>query len=86
MGNLRNRMKASAATRPEIWRARCDTDHFSFEAFGGSEEGAMAAMKRGFAQHARQLSLPANWYLFYEKGIEIEQIEQGAVYRDGEKL
>jgi hypothetical protein len=63
-----------------------DTDHFSFEAHGRTEEEANEAMGRTLDAHGKQYRLPADWSDPYLDGFETRLFLPGVGTRDGEEI
>ncbi len=70
----------------KITRARLETRHFTFEAFGESEPHAIAALQSGLNRHAEQYRLPAGWWHIMREDVFCTEIELGACYRDNEQM
>jgi hypothetical protein len=67
-------------------RAELITQNFNFEAYGQTTSHALNALKRGFAVHAEQYSLPADWWRAHEQNIALRYIKLNQAYRDAEPL
>jgi hypothetical protein len=70
-----------------MYRARLQTGHFDFEAYGSTEADARAALDQGFAEHARQYRMSVETFRSnFADDVEIQSIELGHAYRDRELL
>ncbi len=67
-----------------MWRARMETIHFVFEAFGASKGDAMGVLRAGLDQHAEQCGIGKDWWSDHE--ISFKYITRGECYRDNELL
>ena len=65
-----------------MFRANLETRHFSFEAFGESEEHARATMAELWANHCIQYE-QANNFDEFEDGVNVMEFRLGRGYRDG---
>lgn len=63
-----------------------ETDHFSFEAHGETEEEAIEAMGRALNEHGRQYRLPRDWADPYLDGFKTREFTPGAGFRDDERI
>jgi hypothetical protein len=67
-----------------VWRTTMQTEHFTFEGYGYSEEDANGALGRALDVHARQYAIAdPEWWTPYAQ--ESERLEFGG-YRDGERI
>jgi hypothetical protein len=70
-----------------MWKASLDTRNFSFEAYGTSEDAAIATLKHGWEIHARATGADMTWAELDEGGsVDTLEIELGVPYRDGISL
>ena len=60
--------------------------NFEFTAYGEDTSEAVNALKRGFAQHAKQYGLDADWWREFEDDISTASIQVNQAYRDDELL
>lgn len=67
-----------------IYRARYETKHFSFEAFGDTKTGAEAALRLGLKHHANQHNIAWGWE--GDDEFQFDEILMGAAYRDNERI
>lgn len=77
----------------KFFRAKLDTSHFDFEAFGETKERAKAALVAGMKKHAKEYRMSAaeaKVFLseYTEEGgdICVYAVELGAAFRDCEPL
>ena len=63
-----------------------ETDHFSFEAHGITEEQATEIMGHVLKKHGEQYRLPDNWSDPYLNWIETRLFTPGVGFRDGEEI
>jgi len=63
-----------------------ETDHFSFEAHGETEEEANEAMGRALKSHGKLYNLRDDWADPWLGCFETREFVPGASYRDGERL
>ena len=70
-----------------MYKAMFDSRNFSFEAYGETEEVAIASLKVGLTNHAKQYRIEPDWWEVYSGDIFAIEIECGSCYRDnGEKI
>jgi len=69
-----------------LWKARMDTEHFTFEAYGDTKFAARRALVGGLLRHAEEYRIPDIWWSHYRDDIQFTQITAGVAYRDGEEL
>lgn len=67
-------------------RASLDTRHFSFEAFGGTDDEACDALRAGLIRHATTYRLEPDWWHAFEDDIEVRSVTLGACYRGPEPI
>lgn len=66
-------------------RAKLETRHFTFEAYGEDGAQAMEAMRIGWLVHKDQTGATADWPEF-EPDVELQEMDKGVMYRDGEPV
>jgi len=64
-----------------LWFGELDTRHFSFQAFGRSEEHVRAVMAEAWARHCDEYEVPNNWDEF-ESSVNVLEFSIGEGYRD----
>lgn len=64
-----------------LWFAELDTSHFSFQAFGRSEDHVRAVMAEAWARHCKEYEVANNWDEF-EDGVRVIEFSIGEGYRD----
>jgi hypothetical protein len=70
-----------------MFKALFDSRNFSFEAYGETEKVAIASLKVGLTNHAKQYDIEPDWWKQYEGDIFTVEIALGSCYRDnGEKI
>lgn len=72
---------------PEFWSAELTTRHFTFVAFGTTEESCKNAMERVLTVHAEQYlraygTIPAEWVRTNMNDVNINRRFMGEGYRD----
>lgn len=63
-----------------------ETENFSFEAHGSTEEQAIEAMGAALAAHGKSYRLPDDWADPYLDGFKTREFVPGAYFRDDERL
>jgi hypothetical protein len=69
-----------------MFKANYQSRNFSFEAYGETEKVAIASLKLGLKNHAKQYDIPPNWWKEYGEEIYTNEIALGSSYRDNEKI
>ena len=67
-------------------RAALTTKNFYFEAYGQTTSHALNALRRGFAVHAEQYSLPSDWWRAHEGDVVTQYLMPNQAYRDNSPL
>jgi hypothetical protein len=68
----------------QLFIARYESRHFSFEAIEETREGAMETLAKGLQMHGMQYGCDASW--FNPDDIEIHERIVGLSYRDGSEI
>lgn len=63
-----------------------ETEHFSFEAHGATEEQAIEAMGRALSAHGISYRLPDDWADPYLGEFKTREFQPGAGFRDDERI
>lgn len=69
-----------------LWRARLETENFTFEGFGTDRQQARAVLVAGLLRHAQEYQIPDIWWSSYRDDINLTHIAAGVAYRDSEAL
>jgi hypothetical protein len=69
----------------KLFKVQTETRHFSFEAYGKTEEEAHAALKKGWEIHQAQTDATMTFEELDADTWTLD-IEDGKCYRDGEEL
>jgi hypothetical protein len=68
-------------------KAIFNSHRFSFEAYGETEKVAIASLKVGLTNHAKQYDIELDWWHKYQDDFYTIEIQCGSCYRDnGEKI
>jgi hypothetical protein len=70
----------------KFWQARLETRHFSFEAYGTTDEEARNALIAALRKHGGQRQIALDWWEDFADSINYREIELGRAYRDRELL
>lgn len=69
-----------------MYKAIYDSRNFTFEAYGETEKVAIASMKVGLRNHAKQYGIELDWFEPYIGDIYTVEFALGSCYRDSEKI
>jgi hypothetical protein len=75
----------------KFYRAKLQTENYSFEAYGETKTLAIEHMKLGLSNHAVQRNIPSDWWHAWGEEIYVLEFEIGrpdfnSFYRDGSLL
>jgi hypothetical protein len=69
-----------------MYKSLFQSTHFSFEAYGETEKVAIASLKLGLTNHAKQYQIEPDWWHECEGDIYTVEISLGSCYRDNDKI
>lgn len=67
-------------------KASVESSNFSFTAYGANPIHARSVLVKGFLQHAKDYGLRQDWWEDIAGDILLEEIAEGAAYRDREQI
>lgn len=67
-----------------MYKSLFQSTHFSFEAYGETEKVAIASLKLGLTNHAKQYGIESDWWHECEGDIYTVEIHCGSCYRDND--
>jgi hypothetical protein len=75
----------------KFYKAKLETENYSFEAFGETKTLAIEHMKLGLRTHAEQRNIPTDWWHAWGDEISVLEFKIGtpdfnSFYRDGSLL
>jgi len=75
----------------KFYRAKLQTENYSFEAYGETKTLALEHMKLGLRHHAEQRNIPTDWWHAWGDEIYVLEFKIGtpafnSFYRDGSLL
>jgi hypothetical protein len=69
-----------------FYRAAFQSQRFDFTAYGQTESDAVAALKKGLDQHAKDYAIDPDWWHECAGDIYAIEVGFGGCYRDNEPI
>jgi len=69
-----------------MFKASFKAVNYSFEAYGETEDVAIASLKLGLRNHAKENDFDSEWWQIYKHKFSTAEISLGSCYRDNEQI
>jgi hypothetical protein len=69
-----------------MFKAKLESQNFTFEAYGRTARHALDALKQGFEDHAEQYGIAPDWWIEWESDIFTTKFDMEVAYRDNERI